>query len=358
MTGSELSALPPGSTIGILGGGQLGRMLSLAAARLGLRTHIFTPEAGSPASQVSDQTTVAEYTDLKAITDFAKSVDVVTYEFENVPSKTAISAAVAAPIFPPIEALDVAQDRLTEKTFISNTAGVPVAPFYEVNNEFDASRALKVLGGKCVLKTRRLGYDGKGQQIISSEDMCAPAFKALGGVPCIAEQFIPFVREVSVVGARSPSGQYSAYPLIENEHRNHILYQSVCPAANDSGQAQSYAQSIAETLDYVGVLAVEFFELEDGSLLVNEIAPRVHNSGHFSMDAGCTDQFELHIRAIAGWPLGNTMPTHVTEMTNLLGEDMTDWETLAGDPDTRLHIYGKADARPGRKMAHINRRKS
>jgi len=358
MNETDPSALPPGSIIGILGGGQLGRMLSLAAARLGLKTHIFTPENNSPAAQVCDRITVAEYSDLKAITEFAHSVDVVTYEFENVPAKTAISAAVAAPVFPPIEALDVAQDRLTEKTFISKTAGVPVAPFYEVNNEFDASRALKALGGKCVLKTRRLGYDGKGQQIVSSEDMCREAFKALGGVACIAEQFIPFAREVSVIGARSALGQYAAYPLIENEHRDHILYQSVCPAPNDSGQAQEFAKKIGDALDYVGVLAVEFFELNDGSLLVNEIAPRVHNSGHFSMDAGCVDQFELHIRAIAGWPLGNTMPTHVTEMTNVLGKDMTNWESLAKDPHAYLHFYGKTEARPGRKMAHINRRRS
>jgi len=355
MTETAQGALPPGSTIGILGGGQLGRMLSLAASRLGFQCHIFDPVWGGPAAKVSRFETNADYSDKNAILDFAKHCDVVTYEFENIPTETAISASSGAPVFPPVEALYNAQDRLTEKTYISETAGVPVAPFYPVNNEFDAKRAIKSLGGKCVIKTRRFGYDGKGQIIASSESEAMECTKSLGSVPCIAEGFIPFVREVSIVCARNLQGDVTAYPLIENEHRNHILHKSVCPARGDDGQAQKLAFKILHALDYVGVLAVEFFELGDGALLVNEIAPRVHNSGHWTQDAGCTDQFEMHIRAIAGWPLGDAQPKNTIEMTNLLGSDIESLKELSADPAVKIHLYGKTEARTGRKMGHINR---
>ncbi len=355
MSEPDSNGLSRGAIIGIFGGGQLGRMLALAAAPLGFKTHIFSPDKECPASQVAWKHTHADYTDLKAVEKFSKSVDVVTYEFENIPTETAISASSGAPVFPPVEALYNAQDRLTEKTYISETAGVPVAPFYPVNNEFDAKRAIKSLGGKCVIKTRRFGYDGKGQIIASSETEAMEGTKSLGSVPCIAEGFIPFVREVSIVCARNLQGDVTAYPLIENEHRNHILHKSVCPARGDDGQAQKLAFKILHALDYVGVLAVEFFELGDGSLLVNEIAPRVHNSGHWTQDAGCTDQFEMHIRAIAGWPLGDAQPKNTIEMTNLLGSDIESLKELSADPAVKIHLYGKTEARTGRKMGHINR---
>ena len=348
-------ALPPGSVIGILGGGQLGRMLALAAARLGFITHIYSPTQNCPAAQVAAHTVIGEYDNIDFVKHFAENVDVMTYEFENVPFLTAKSVVAMTPVHPPILALETAQDRLTEKNFISKTAGVPVAPYQAIDNRYDAKRATKIIGEKLVIKTRRMGYDGKGQQIIDGPDAAMSAFDDLGNVPCIAEKFIPFSREVSIIAARNTKGQMAAYPLIENEHRNHILHRSVCPADNDDGRAQNYALKILEALNYVGVLAVEFFQLPDGSLIVNEIAPRVHNSGHWTMDAGCTDQFELHIRAITGWPLGSTTPRHKTEMTNLLGSDVDDWEKIAADPEAKIHFYGKSEMRDGRKMAHVNR---
>ena len=356
MTENQTSAiLPRGSTIGIFGGGQLGRMLSLAAARLGYKTHIYCPSADCPASHVSQRQTIADYTDKAALLEFSQSVDVITYEFENIPTEAVVTAATSSPIYPPIEALYTAQDRLTEKTFISEQAGVPVAPFVPVENEFDAKRALKILGGKCVIKTRRLGYDGKGQVIASTEGEAKDGMISLGKVPSIAEAFIPFRREVSIVCARNKNGEANAYPLIENVHQNHILHKSFCPAKDDTGVAKDLALKILTALDYVGVLAVEFFELDDGSYLVNEIAPRVHNSGHWTQDAGCVDQFELHIRAICGWPLGNLVPRYAVEMTNLLGNNINELSAFAKDPNIRLHLYGKAEARAGRKMGHVNR---
>lgn len=352
----ENLALPRGSTIGIFGGGQLGRMLSLAAARLGYKVHIFCPEPECPAAQFAWKHTIANYDDKHALEAFAKAVDVITYEFENIPTDSVITTAALKPVYPPIEALYTAQDRLTEKTFISETAKVPVAPFQSVDNEFDAKRAFKALGGKTVIKTRRLGYDGKGQVIVDSEGSAMEGAKSLGKVPCIAEAFIPFKREVSVICARNFHGETKSYPLIENVHKNHILHKSVCPATGDDGIARNLALQILTALDYVGVLAVEFFELEDGSYLVNEIAPRVHNSGHWTQDAGCIDQFELHIRAITGWPLGNLTPTHSVEMTNLLGDEVNQVLEFGNEPGTHIHLYGKQEARAGRKMGHINRK--
>lgn len=348
--------LPPGSTIGIFGSGQLGRMLSLAAARLGLKTHIYAPtDSESPAAQVSDYFTTGAYDDLGAVTKFVSQCDVITYEFENIPAATAKVASEIKPLRPSAHCLDVAQDRLTEKTFISETAGVAVAPFNSISSEYDLRRALKRLGGACVLKTRRFGYDGKGQALIRNENDITEAWKKLGEHELIAEAFIPFVREVSVICARGADGTIAAYPLVENDHQNHILHTSTAPAARDIGTAQSLAIQIMEKLDYVGVMATEFFELEDGTLLVNEIAPRVHNSGHWTQNAGCIDQFEQHIRAVAGWPLGSSTPTHSVTMTNLIGEDVKNWLLLANQAETYIHLYGKAEAREGRKMGHVNR---
>jgi len=348
-----------GSTIGILGGGQLGRMLALAAARLGLNTHIYCPDAGGPAAAVATYETNAAYDDLEALHRFAKSCDVVTYEFENVPAMSARTAANASVLRPNAKALDVAQDRLTEKTFIREQAGVAVADFRAVENVHEARRAIRHLGLPAVIKTRRFGYDGKGQAVIRAESDLESAFDALPkNAPCIVEAFVPFAREVSIVAARGVNAQHASYPLIENVHVNHILHTSTVPAPNTpaelSARAAELALKIMDKLDYIGVMATEFFELEDGTLIVNEIAPRVHNSGHWTQDAGCVDQFELHIRAIAGWPLGSTEPLLDVVMTNLIGADAARASELAALENTHIHLYGKSEAREGRKMGHIN----
>jgi len=280
------SPLAPGSIIGILGGGQLGRMLSLAAARLGFKVHIYCPSPNGPAAQFADHEVNAPYDDLDAIKRFAQDCDVITYEFENVPQSSAAVAAQIKPLHPNATALKTAQDRASEKTFIQDTAHVRVAPFAVVNTSAETKHALDEIGLPAVLKTRQFGYDGKGQAILKSVK-----------------------REVSIVAARNEKGETAAYPLTENVHKNHMLHTSVSPTTGDNGQAQALAIKIMEALDYVGVMATEFFELEDGQLIVNEIAPRVHNSGHWTQDAGCVDQFELHIRAICGWPLGQTLKT-------------------------------------------------
>lgn len=349
--------LSPGSTIGILGGGQLGRMLSAAAARLGLDTHIYSPEANCPAACVAKHVTAGEFDDVEAVLAFAKSCDAVTYEFENVPAMTAKAAASVAPLRPGARALDVSQDRLVEKSFLRAQLGLDVAGFEDVANVHDLRRAVKRLGLPCVLKTRRFGYDGKGQVIIRSESEISAAWDKLSPAACILEAFVAFEREVSVVAARGLDGQIAAYPLTENEHRDHILYTSTAPAKDDDGSAARMAGQILEHLNYVGVMGVEFFQMADGKLMVNEIAPRVHNSGHWTQNAGCTDQFEQHIRAVAGWPLGDARPRHGVVMTNLIGEDAAQWKTLADQPGTHIHLYGKSDSRPGRKMGHFNRTK-
>lgn len=369
MTNSDNKPLAPGSTIGIMGGGQLGRMLALAAARLGFHTHIYCPDAGGPAAEVATHETNAAYDDLEAVHRFTKACDVVSYEFENVPAMTARTAAQAGVLRPNAKALDVAQDRLTEKTFIRDEAGVTVADFRPVDNVHEARRAVRDMGGKdggglpAVIKTRRFGYDGKGQVVIRDEADIAAAFESLPqNALCIVEAFVPFKREVSIVAARGANGEYASYPIIENVHQNHILHTSTVPAPNTSEQLSARASELAfkimDKLDYIGVMATEFFELEDGSLVVNEIAPRVHNSGHWTQDAGCVDQFELHIRAIAGWPLGSTEPLVDVVMTNLIGDDVKTVTAYAAMPHTHIHLYGKSEARAGRKMGHINQIKA
>ena len=348
------SMFGPGAIIGILGGGQLGKMLAVAASRLGLEVHIYAPEQDAIARSVAKYNTAADYDDEAALERFARACDVVTYEFENVPARTAAIAGEHSVLRPGALALEVAQDRLTEKTFLRDKAGVPVIGFKDVKSVFDLKRAGKEFGWPIILKTRRFGYDGKGQVKVDNESGAQAAFDSLSG-DLIAESFAPFKREVSVVAARGPDGTFAAYPLIENLHRNHILHMSTCPTHSDKGVAKDMAKSIMDALDYVGVMATEFFQMDDGSLIINEIAPRVHNSGHLTQDAGCTDQFEQHIRAICGWPLGSAVPAHTTQMTNLIGDDATAWSELAADPSANIHLYGKGAPRPGRKMGHVNR---
>ena len=347
--------LGPRSTVGILGGGQLGRMLSLAAARLGIRCHIYAPEPSGPASEVSAQHTCAAWDDADALTRFAQSCDVVTYEWENVPVAAAtVVAGSGTPLRPGVRALETAQDRLREKTDLSALPGIHVAPFKEASQSVhDLHRAVRHVGLPCVVKTRRGGYDGKGQAVIRDAAEIDSVWDSLGAHDLIVEGFVGFTREVSVIAARALDGTVQAYPLVENVHRDGILYQSTAPAAHPHPDAGALAKTVLEALDYIGVIGVEFFDTPDG-LLLNEIAPRVHNSGHWTQDAGCVDQFEAHIRAICGWPLGDMVPRHTVQMTNLLGDDVDSWFETAATP-TRFHLYGKTQARPGRKMGHINR---
>lgn len=350
----------PGCTIGILGGGQLGRMMAMAAAQLGLKAHIYAPEENSPAFDVAADITVAPYEDEAALVRFAKAVDVVTYEFENVPSETAATLSAHTLLAPNAQALAVSQDRFLEKTFISGL-GIPVAPFAAFADEAGLIEAVGHLGRPAVLKTRRFGYDGKGQVMIRPETDPAAAWAEIGRAPSILEGFVPFEREVSVVAARTASGDFAAYDLCANEHKHHILDTTRVPAgvsAQTEAEAMRIAKSIADALDYVGVLAVELFLVtQNGSerLVVNEIAPRVHNSGHWTLGGASTSQFEQHIRAVCGWPLGSTARLGRVEMTNLIGHDADEWERILAEPGAYLHLYGKAEARAGRKMGHVTR---
>jgi len=353
-----MSALPPGSTIGILGGGQLGRMLANAAAELGLDVAIYTPEQDSPASRVAAHTIVGDYRDQAKLTAFAKRVDVVTSEFENVPAETAAALiAAGVRVAPNPQALAVAQDRLEEKTFF-NANGIATAPFAEVNSQADLEAALGKIGAPAILKTRRMGYDGQGQARIMSAAGAAGAFDRIGARPAILEGFCKFEREVSIIGARGASAATAFYDICENEHAGGILSRTKLPAAVSAvtaDEAQRAAFLIMEQLDYVGVLTIEFFVMANGALIANEMAPRVHNSGHWTIEGAATSQFEQHIRAIAGWPLGATAQLAEVEMINLIGADVEHWRTYALDEDAHLHLYGKRDIRPGRKMGHVTR---
>lgn len=352
--------LPPNSVIGILGGGQLGRMLALAAARLGLRCHIYAPEADSPAFQVAAAHSCAAYEDRDALDAFAAAVDVVTYEFENVPAETAAILGRLKPLAPGAEALATSQDRFTEKTFLARI-GLETAPFAAIEDEAGLERAVPRIGRPAILKTRRFGYDGKGQAAIRAETSLAAAWAQVGARPAILEGFVAFEKEVSVIAARGWDGAIAAYDVPENRHANHILHQSIVPAAiaaETAAEAREIAARITAALDYVGVIGVELFVARGPGgerLIVNEIAPRVHNSGHWTMDACVVSQFEQHVRAVAGWPLGDPARHSDVVMTNLLGEDAEKWQNLAREPHSGLHLYGKADCRAGRKMGHINR---
>lgn len=352
-----MTALPPGSTIGILGGGQLGRMLAQAASRLGFKTHIYAPEADSPAFDVATHKTIGAYDDETALAAFAAGVEVATYEFENIPVATVEYLSTLVPVRPGAKALACAQDRLSEKE-LARSLSAGTAPFAKVDSLDDLRAALAVIGTPAVLKTRRFGYDGKGQVKLRDASEAASAWEAINGQPAILEGFVAFDCEVSVVAARAPDGAFLAFELTENEHRDHILYRSNVPANVPSAlgtDAMDIARKIADALHYEGVFAVEFFATATG-LLVNEMAPRVHNSGHWTLDGADTSQFEQHIRAVAGWPLGSVARRSPrVEMVNLIGDEIDTWPALAAKAGIQIHHYGKASARPGRKMGHFTR---
>lgn len=343
-------------TIGIIGGGQLGRMLAMAAARLNFRTVILEPQADSPAAQLADRQIVAEYGDPVALGELAAICDVVTYEFENVPVEAAEMLARNVPVFPPPKALQVAQDRLTEKRFL-NSCGIETARFHAVDSQADLEAALADFAGKGVLKTRRMGYDGKGQRVFRGpQDQPVGAFAALGGVPLILESFVAFEREISIIAARDPDGAIACYDPAENVHRDGILDTSTVPARISSATAATTRDAAAKllaALDYVGVVGIEFFVLPDGAVIANEIAPRVHNSGHWTEAACIVSQFEQHIRAIAGLPLGDPVRHSDCVMTNLIGDDIDAVPAWLSRSNVLVHLYGKSEARPGRKMGHV-----
>lgn len=348
--------LPPGATIGILGGGQLGRMLSVAASRLGFRTHIYEPAANPPAGHVADRVTTAPYEDLDALRAFAASVDVVTYEFENVPTEALDAIEALRPIRPNRRALAVSQDRMSEKDFL-NQIGLTTAPYAAVTTAADLEAALLKIGHPAILKTTRLGYDGKGQARIMSLADAAPALAAMNGAPSVLEGFVDFTHEVSVIAARGLDGSVACYDPGENVHKDGILATTTIPARLTPGQrtdAVLLAARILNALEYVGVMGVELFVTPQG-LLVNEIAPRVHNSGHWTQNGCAVDQFEQHIRAVAGWPLGDGSRFADVVMENLIGDDVLRVPAIARERDAAIHLYGKADVKPGRKMGHVNR---
>lgn len=349
--------VPQGGVIGIIGGGQLGRMTALAAARLGYKCHIFCPEPACPASQVAFATTTAAYEDKAALAAFAEAVDVVTFEFENIPADSVRILAEHVPVRPGWKVLETAQDRVVEKSFF-NDLGIATAPWRAVGSLDDLTAAVAALGRPSVLKTNRFGYDGKGQVKIAADTDLAEAWEAIGKVPAILEGFVDFDCEVSVIVARGLDGKAVSFDLVENRHKNHILDVTVAPAdvpAALAAEGRAIADKAAQALDLVGLLAIELFVTKDGRLLVNEMAPRPHNSGHWTMDACLTDQFEQFTRAVCGLPLGDAARHCDATMTNLIGDDILDVPALLAEPGAKLHLYGKAEARPGRKMGHVNR---
>lgn len=348
--------LKPGATIGILGGGQLGRMLSVAAARLGYLTHIFEPGANPPAGHVAHKVTTAGYDDTEALAAFAGQVDVITYEFENIPTSALDSLEAHCPIRPGREALRVSQDRLTEKTFLQEL-GLQTAPFAAVDTRADLAAACASIGTPAILKTRRFGYDGKGQARLTSADDIDAAITDMAGAPALLEGFVDFSHEVSVIAARGLSGEVACFDPGENVHRDGILHSTTVPARLSASQrmdAVLLAAKILNALDYVGVMGVELFVTGKG-LIVNEIAPRVHNSGHWTQNGCAVDQFEQHIRAVAGLPLGDGQRHSDVVMENLIGADMDTVPQLLREPNCALHLYGKAEVKSGRKMGHVNR---
>ncbi len=354
-----MKAIAPGATLGILGGGQLGRMIASAAARLGLKVHVYNDTPNSPAFALADTTTCASFTDEASLAAFAESVDVATYEFENIPREAASLVAGLVPLRPGAAALATAQDRLAEKRFVADL-GIATAPFRPVDDAADLDGAIEAIGMPAILKTRRFGYDGKGQAAIRCAGDKDAALAAMKGAPGILEGFVDFVCELSVVAARATDGSFAAFDICENRHENHILAITSVPATVSAQTAQSareIAHAIADALDYVGVFAVELFLTRDAAgqedLIVNEIAPRVHNSGHWTDYGAQTSQFEQHVRAVCGWPLGPAGRHGAVEMRNLIGDAVDSWPDYLADPAAYLTLYGKDETRPGRKMGHV-----
>lgn len=349
--------LPPGSVIGIFGGGQLGRMAAMAAARLGYRCHIYCPDPDSPAFQVSDSHTAKAYDDMAAIDAFADAVDVVTFEFENVPDASLDRLTGRVPVHPSADVLRISQDRAAEKTFINNL-GIGTAPWRGVTDLASLEGALAEIGRPSILKTARFGYDGKGQTTVRDGDGPAAAWATIGETNAVLEGFVDFACEISVIVARGVDGSEQAYVPVENEHRDHILYRTTAPARIDEAVAETamdIARRIADGLDLIGLLAIEMFVTRSGDVLVNEIAPRPHNSGHWTIDACTVSQFEQFVRAVVGVPLGSPERHSDAEMINLIGAEADDWASLVADPKAAVHLYGKAESRPGRKMGHVTR---
>jgi 5-(carboxyamino)imidazole ribonucleotide synthase len=349
----------PGSAIGVLGSGQLGRMFAIAARRMGYRVHTFSPDEDTPTGQVADLEVKASYEDLDAVRDFASSVAVVTFEFENVPAETAAAAASRAPVRPAGKVLHTTQHRLREKWFLSQ-AGLPLTPFRYVSQAADLVIAMEDLGLPAILKTADFGYDGKGQFRITSPDQLGEAWEAVGEVEAVLEAFVDFACEISVVAARTEAGDFVHYGAIENQHQNGILDLSIAPARiapKVAAEAIELTRTVLEKLEVVGVVCVEFFVAKDGRLLINEVAPRPHNSGHLTVDANITSQFEQQLRSVCGLPLGSVKQLAPAAMANLLGDLWThgepDWARAAAVPDVKIHLYGKLSARPGRKMGHL-----
>jgi len=355
---SDASApIAPGSVIGIVGGGQLGRMTAVAAAELGYRVHVFTPETGSPAEQVCEKAFVAPYNDETTIEAFGKSVDVITFEFENIPAETVKKLERHAPVRPGWKCLEICQDRMKEKTFAAEL-GIETAPWREVRSAAQLAQAIQEIGAPAILKTNTLGYDGKGQVRIRPDTDPAGAWAELGADEGVLEGFIDFTMEISVITARRPSGVMASFDVVENRHKDGILDVTIAPAKISEAladNARAVAQKLTAAMDMIGLLAVEMFVTKDGHILVNEMAPRPHNSGHWTQDGCTTSQFEQFVRAVTGLPLGSTQRHSDAVMKNLIGHDADPWLDILANPDNKLHLYGKREARPGRKMGHINR---
>jgi len=367
MNGPQFHDLPqnasrvylPGSTVGVMGGGQLGRMFAIAARRMGYRVHTFSPDEDTPTGQLADREVAASYDDAEAVRDFARGIDVLTFEFENVPTQTIAWAGEYCDVRPSAGVLHVCQHRLREKGFLESN-GFPLPAFAHIASAAELAAAVEKIGTPCVLKTAAFGYDGKGQRKIEARDDLAEAWAPFEGGAAALEQWVRFEKEVSVLVARSLDGELVTYPVCENVHRHHILDVTVVPASiapEVDRAARTLAGQIAERLGLVGLLAVEMFLLPDGRLLVNELAPRPHNSGHYSFDASVTSQFEQQLRAICGLPLGSTESLRPAAMANLLGDLWSngepDWAAALSVPDVKLHLYGKTQPRRGRKMGHL-----
>ncbi len=349
--------IPPNATIGIFGGGQLGRMTAMAAARLGYKCHVYAPEAGGPASQVAARRTVAAYDDAAQLEAFARAVDVATLEFENVPVEAVRRVAAITPVHPGADVLEIAQDRAREKAFL-NDIDVATAAWAEVVDVASLEHAARAIGTPAVLKSARLGYDGKGQAAVEPGTDLAGAFRKVGGERSILEGWVDFACEISVLVARDADGAMATWPAAENHHVRHILDTSIVPARiapETADRAEGIARHVAREIGLVGVLAVEMFVAGDGAVLVNELAPRPHNSGHWTIDGCATSQFEQLVRAVCGLPLGSTERNADAVMKNLIGDEVDDWPRLLAEPGARVHLYGKPEVRPGRKMGHVTR---